>query len=377
MLVCPGAGVAQTDFALELGGSQIGPPIGMQGETARFVVGGTTFSHYRGAGTGLTAGLLFGQSLDSTVGGSFLSGTLDGHLAGRWARTITGSLDVRVFGYGAQEPFPYRAFGVEGGPSLRFRSRLFGARISAIGGIGLSQIELWRVAGGPTRVFENDLWRRGAAGELTFGPLRTNLTLAAGWQDTPVGAFTNAGARLAILGDWGIAEFRIDRWDTPDASETTGGLAIAIPIGSLWSLRSYFGRTDPDPLTLVQPGSGAGSILLSRSLYSTLDRSSGSARNPMTQVLEYGDESSTVRIELRPPGEPAEVQLLGDFSLWEPMDMEHDGDVWAIEVRVPNGTHHFGYMVDGEWYVPDDAPDVIPDEWGRSTATLVIEGASR
>jgi hypothetical protein len=46
------------------------------------------------------------------------------------------------------------------------------------------------------------------------------------------------------------------------------------------------------------------------------------------------------------------------------------------EVDVANGTHHYGFLVDDEWYVPDDARDVVPDEWGRLSAILVIEGAN-
>jgi hypothetical protein len=55
--------------------------------------------------------------------------------------------------------------------------------------------------------------------------------------------------------------------------------------------------------------------------------------------------------------------------------MERDGARWVAEVDVRPGTHHFGFLVDDEWYLPDDAPDAAPDEWGRMTATLVIEGA--
>ena len=46
---------------------------------------------------------------------------------------------------------------------------------------------------------------------------------------------------------------------------------------------------------------------------------------------------------------------------------------WAVELSVPEGTHHFGFLVDGDWFVPVDAPDTVPDEWGRRNATLVVE----
>jgi hypothetical protein len=64
---------------------------------------------------------------------------------------------------------------------------------------------------------------------------------------------------------------------------------------------------------------------------------------------------------------------MGDFTLWEPVDMRRDGEQWSIEIEIPSGTHHYGFLVDDEWYVPDDTLDVVPDDWGRLSAILVIE----
>jgi len=48
----------------------------------------------------------------------------------------------------------------------------------------------------------------------------------------------------------------------------------------------------------------------------------------------------------------------------------------VVEVTMEPGTHHFGYVVDGEWYVPENEQSVVADEWGRTNAILVIEGAN-
>ena len=94
------------------------------------------------------------------------------------------------------------------------------------------------------------------------------------------------------------------------------------------------------------------------------------------EIVEYGETASTVRLRVTPAAPATSVQILGDFTLWEPVPMTRDGDAWVLDLQVPTGTHHFGFLVDDEWYVPDDTPDVVPDEWGRLSATLVIEGAS-
>ena len=67
------------------------------------------------------------------------------------------------------------------------------------------------------------------------------------------------------------------------------------------------------------------------------------------------------------------MELIGDFTLWEPIPMEYDGTQWSAEVNIQPGTHHFGFLADGEWFLPEDAPDAVPDEWGRKSATIVIE----
>ncbi len=65
---------------------------------------------------------------------------------------------------------------------------------------------------------------------------------------------------------------------------------------------------------------------------------------------------------------------MGDFTLWEPLAMSGAGTEWTVETELAEGTYHYGFLVDGVWYLPDDAPDAVPDEWGRRSATLVIEG---
>jgi hypothetical protein len=55
--------------------------------------------------------------------------------------------------------------------------------------------------------------------------------------------------------------------------------------------------------------------------------------------------------------------------------MQRDGDVWTVVMDVERDLHHFGFRVDGEWWMPDGAPGRTLDEWGRPTATLVVPGA--
>ncbi|MDP2482090.1 MAG: hypothetical protein Q8W45_02315, partial [Candidatus Palauibacterales bacterium] len=53
--------------------------------------------------------------------------------------------------------------------------------------------------------------------------------------------------------------------------------------------------------------------------------------------------------------------------------MRRDGDVWVLELPVSPGVHHFGFKVDGAWYLPADAPGVAEDEWGEVQATIIVD----
>jgi 1,4-alpha-glucan branching enzyme len=80
-----------------------------------------------------------------------------------------------------------------------------------------------------------------------------------------------------------------------------------------------------------------------------------------------------VRVLVDAPPQAGRVELVGDFTVWEALPMVRRGDRWEVELEVEAGTHHYGYLVDGEWFMPDDERSVVPDEWGRSSAILVIE----
>ena len=46
------------------------------------------------------------------------------------------------------------------------------------------------------------------------------------------------------------------------------------------------------------------------------------------------------------------VQLVGDFTQWQerPINLQKGvGGVWRTVVPLPAGTHHYRFLVDGEW----------------------------
>ena len=358
------------EVSLEVGGSSVRPPSGVEGDAASFLVAGIRGMSYDFTGTGLTAALQIGRSVVEGNGGDFYSGSLDGAywlpFGGGWS----GGLEARGFAFEVTDPFPYRAVAMEGGPALRFATRHVSATLKGVMGTGWSRTELVPYADEEAITLEEDLWRYGFTGEALVGNGMVMAGLAAGVHDSPGGTYRSLGGRLLLRGAGPVVEFTVDAWETPLGTQTTGGLAMVIPLDG-WSLRGFLGKSEPDPLTLAEPGGGSGGVMLGRRIWGRDPLPP--AKPPLHEVLEDGEGEARIRVRVEPPRGAADVQLMGDFTLWEPVPMERDGDRWVAELEVSEGVHHFGFLVDGEWFIPEDAPDTVSDEWGRTNATLVIE----
>jgi hypothetical protein len=198
--------------------------------------------------------------------------------------------------------------------------------------------------------------------------------LTGGLHHTAGGDYASIGSRLVVAGGWGAVEVRGDIWSTPVGTDYTGGLAFAIPLSSV-SFRGFVGKSEPDPLTLTEGASGSAGILLGIDVFSS-ERDSETPADDSWLMLRRTTAGARVRVSVEPPSGARAVALMGDFTLWEPVAMRRDGPEWTVDIDVPVGTHHYGFLVDDEWFLPDDLHDVVPDEWGRESAILVIEGVS-
>ena len=374
-LAGPAPALSQSEVTFELGASLVGPPSGVDAATARFAVGGVRASKYSSNGSGLFTSVLVGRSFGATTGGDFLSGTLGGTLRQDWGAAWTGGFDVRALGFEVRAPFPYRALAAEGGPMLRYRSGRVSVKVDGLVGIGTSRLQLRRRSDSPVvRTIDRDLWRVGGTTEILVRSGSTWFGLEGGAHHTSGGTYAAGGLRLILGGTQAAAELRVDAWETPVGTETTGGLAIVIPVRGRWSLRGFLGRSEPDPMTLAEPGSGSGGLLLGRTVYRGVTTT---RRASLYQVVGSTETGARVRISVIAPATATRVEVMGDFSLWNPVPMSREKDRWTAVLEIGNGTHHFGFLVDDEWFVPDDASDVVPDEWGRRSATLVIEGVGQ
>jgi len=381
LIATTSSATAQTSrLDLEVGGSRVLPPVGVDGDAAGFLIGGIRASRYGVEGSGGYASFLLGRSFDAATGGDFLSGEVGGALRHAWSPHWSAGLEGRAFGFRVRAPFSYQAGAAEGSATLRYRHGLLTTSIGATGGAGRSRVTLtpevlrMRRMVTTTEILDDDLWRWGGTFEVLAGGSVLAAGLAGEAHRSAGGSYGSVGARIVSGGSHGAIEIRADRWHTPAGSQTTGGIAFYVPWGG-WNVRGGASRPEPDPLLLAEPGRGAGGLLLGR----TLLRGATSRAGPsLYRTLPLDDDGTArVRFSVEAPPGTSSVALMGDFSLWEPVAMSADGRRWTVELPVPPGTYHFGFLVDGSWYLPDDAPDAVPDEWGRRSATLVVEGEDR
>ncbi len=264
-----GPAAAQTTLTLELGGSQVGPATDFDMADARFVIGGLRGTVNGANGSYVYGSFLGGNVLGDSTGGSFVSGLVAASVRDPWSERWIGSVDVKLLGFGVREPFPYRTVAAELEPAVRYQTASASLKVGLVGGVGHSSLELFFPRMGLGLDLENDLWRVGSSSELLVGSSTVQVGIAGSAHRTSADSYASVGGRLVLGGEWGVVELRGDRWSTPFGWETTGGLSLAIPFGGSMSVRGFIGRSDPDPLTLTQPGSGSGGALLGWTFLST------------------------------------------------------------------------------------------------------------
>jgi hypothetical protein len=345
--------------------------MGVEGAATSFVVGGLRASRFGMAGGGVYASFLAGKALDNGAAGDFLSAQLGAELWKSVGTDWSAGAEVRAFGFDVTDPFPYRAGALEGRTGIRFSRAAFSAEVASVAGWGRSRVELRRYADGPVHVMTDELWRAGGTAEVLAGNGSVAVGATAGVHASAGGTYRSLGGRL-VFGSGGKAvDVRVDAWRSPLGTETTGGIALVIPFGGAWSLRGFLGRSEPDPLTLAEPGRGSAGAVIGR-------RVAGSGpwflRRSVALYETLGRTPAGARIRFILARDAARnVEILGDFTQWQPVAMHRQDGPWVVELSVPEGTYHFGFIVDGDWFLPEDAPDTVPDEWGRRNATIVVE----
>jgi 1,4-alpha-glucan branching enzyme len=69
------------------------------------------------------------------------------------------------------------------------------------------------------------------------------------------------------------------------------------------------------------------------------------------------------------------VALAGDFTRWEqqPVPLKKGaGGVWRAIVELPPGTHHYRFLVDGQWCDDPDCSLRVPNPYGSQDSVRKV-----
>ena len=83
---------------------------------------------------------------------------------------------------------------------------------------------------------------------------------------------------------------------------------------------------------------------------------------------------STQRFSITAPGATS-VMLVGDFTHWQdqPISMaKREGSLWTASVPLPPGTHHYRFLVDGQWQDDPECMLRAPNPFGGENSVRTV-----
>jgi len=90
--------------------------------------------------------------------------------------------------------------------------------------------------------------------------------------------------------------------------------------------------------------------------------------------IKSGANGRTQTFSFRAP-DAMSVQLVGDFTHWEeqPINLHKGADgIWRTTVILGSGTHHYRFLVDGEWRDDPECTLREPNPYGSENMTRMV-----
>jgi hypothetical protein len=139
-----------------------------------------------------------------------------------------------------------------------------------------------------------------------------------------------------------------------------GAVDIATWIKPQLALTLGAGSTLDDPVRGVPHATFASfAVRIAAQPHTTILSRIATIAGPRIMVERASDELR--RIEIRVDS-ASRVEIMGDFTHWTPVPLEHVGGGWRVERLIPPGPHRVSIRIDGgAWIVPANLPRVDDD----------------
>ncbi len=358
-------------------------------ESARSYGTGSLEFRWTGSRGGSLDVLGYGGWSADTTAGSWLGGEASGEIGRRFGGARLG-LGASVAALRYLAPFTYRDVVGSLQPFLATSVGRWDLRLQGDWSRGRWQEEVASLLAGPPRpvggrrrvgfrTVDGMIGTLGADASAIrhVGGLELGLSATGLDADNAVAPGTYAGGGLSLgAGDGPWAVFgRVQVWSVPAVGGTGRETQIdalagaSISLGTRWTARLAAGRSARDPLYGTR---GTTNVTAGVAWRIPLGVPEG-ASIPVVEMGEAADGGRRARFRVVAP-DARSVELAGDFNGWNPEPMTRSSDAWVLERVLSPGLQHFAFRVDGAtWMVPDDAPGVADDGWGRRTASVVVE----
>ena len=94
----------------------------------------------------------------------------------------------------------------------------------------------------------------------------------------------------------------------------------------------------------------------------------------MIRKQNRNKETKPQTFSLTAPG-ALRVMLVGDFTQWQekPISMtKQEGGIWTVTVELPPGTHHYRFLVDGQWRDDPECTLRVPNPYGGENSARAV-----
>jgi len=283
------------------------------------------------AGTGLALGELGRASFSLNLAGS------------GYAYRV-GEVDITGVG-GTAEAFPTARIGL--GPASITASTGPAAYVARDGDVGFDRI-----------VLDSRLQSTfsPAAGLQIGGFLRHVLA--------EEGGYPMAGATASLTGGPVRGWVTAGRWLADDLDDAMLDAGVRIGLGDRIGLTGQYSVEASDPLfwNEARRGFSVG-----------VDVRLGSAPNPYASPLAPARTNGEMLFRVPVGPDQTAVWVAGDFTGWERVPLQREGDHWVAALRIPPGVHHYAYVDDrGRWFLPPGVPRV-DDGMGGESGVLIVD----
>lgn len=94
----------------------------------------------------------------------------------------------------------------------------------------------------------------------------------------------------------------------------------------------------------------------------------------MARKQTKNTETKLQTFSITAPG-ASSVMLVGDFTHWQdkPINMvKRQGGLWTASVNLPPGTHHYRFLVDGQWRDDPENTLRVPNPYGGENSVRAV-----